>query len=224
MTPVIRPTSCTPLLSCRWRAACCCGRCAAVEPAPLLLRQDPAAVADALWIARPARWRIRQTFGISAGDNEVAGPLALVGPASPPAAALAMSLSPVTMALQRLRMRRMESPGTLIPVSVSLACRDCRLLSGACATGTRMIRQRTASLSCRRIVTIIQSSHRSSPSSIHKYPIGAMSARNTASGSFSAKSAGPVPRPGCAPPASSLGISGVCAIVVRWNGAIRVFC
>lgn len=67
MMTVNRPTSCTPLLPRRWRAAYCCGRCAAVKPAPLLLRQNPAAVAGALWIARPARWRIGRPLALPSG-------------------------------------------------------------------------------------------------------------------------------------------------------------
>lgn len=71
----------------------------------VLLGQDLAPIADALRIARLARRRIKQNFAISAAYNLVAVPLALVGLATPLAAALAMSLSSITVSLNALRMR-----------------------------------------------------------------------------------------------------------------------
>lgn len=71
----------------------------------VLLGQDLAPIADALRIARLARRRIKQNFATSAADNLVAVPLALVGMATPLAAALAMSLSSITVSLNALKMR-----------------------------------------------------------------------------------------------------------------------
>jgi len=71
----------------------------------VLMGQDIAGIADAIRIARVARRRIKQNFAISALYNVVAVPLALVGLATPLAAALAMSLSSITVSLNALRMR-----------------------------------------------------------------------------------------------------------------------
>ena len=71
----------------------------------VMLGQDIAPVADALRIAGQARRRMKQNFAISAGYNVVAVPLALVGHATPLAAALAMSLSSLTVAINALRLR-----------------------------------------------------------------------------------------------------------------------
>ena len=71
----------------------------------VLLGQDMAAIGDALRISRQARRRIVENFGISAFYNVVAVPLALAGFATPLAAALAMSLSSVTVSLNALRLR-----------------------------------------------------------------------------------------------------------------------
>ncbi len=71
----------------------------------VLLGQDMAPIADALRISRQSTRRIRENFGISALYNVVAVPLALVGLATPLAAALAMSLSSITVSLNALRLR-----------------------------------------------------------------------------------------------------------------------
>ncbi|MFM2390202.1 MAG: hypothetical protein RLZZ437_1757 [Pseudomonadota bacterium] len=71
----------------------------------VLLGQDLGPVAEALRIARRARSRIIENFAISAGYNVVAVPLALVGLATPLAAALAMSLSSITVSLNALRVK-----------------------------------------------------------------------------------------------------------------------
>jgi Cu2+-exporting ATPase len=71
----------------------------------VLLGQDMAPLADALRIAGQARRRIKENFVISVLYNVVAVPLALAGLATPLAAALAMSLSSITVALNALRLR-----------------------------------------------------------------------------------------------------------------------
>ena len=71
----------------------------------VLLGDDLAPIADALRIAVQARQRMRENFAISAAYNVVAVPLALIGAATPLAAALAMSLSSITVSLNALRLR-----------------------------------------------------------------------------------------------------------------------
>ncbi len=71
----------------------------------VLLGQDMAPIADAVRIAGQARHRIVENFGISALYNIVAVPLALAGFATPLAAALAMSLSSITVSINALRLR-----------------------------------------------------------------------------------------------------------------------
>lgn len=71
----------------------------------VMLGQDMGALPDALRIARQASKRIVENFGISAAYNVVAVPLALLGFATPLAAALAMSLSSITVSLNALRLR-----------------------------------------------------------------------------------------------------------------------
>jgi len=71
----------------------------------VLLGQDMAPVADALRIAKQATRRIRENFGLSAAYNVIAVPLALVGLATPLLAALAMSLSSITVSLNALRLK-----------------------------------------------------------------------------------------------------------------------
>ncbi|MDZ7908098.1 MAG: heavy metal translocating P-type ATPase [Gemmobacter sp.] len=71
----------------------------------VLLGQDMAPIADALRISRQATRRIRENFALSAGYNVVAVPLALVGLATPLAAALAMSLSSISVSLNALRLK-----------------------------------------------------------------------------------------------------------------------
>jgi hypothetical protein len=53
----------------------------------------------------PGQRRIVENFLISGGYNVVAVPLALVGSATPLAAALAMSLSSITVSLNALRLK-----------------------------------------------------------------------------------------------------------------------
>ncbi|MFZ1470759.1 MAG: heavy metal translocating P-type ATPase [Paracoccaceae bacterium] len=71
----------------------------------VLLGQDMAPVADAVRISRQTTRRIVQNFMISGGYNLIAVPLALVGAATPLAAALAMSLSSITVSLNALRLK-----------------------------------------------------------------------------------------------------------------------
>ncbi|PJF09593.1 heavy metal translocating P-type ATPase [Pseudorhodobacter sp. MZDSW-24AT] len=71
----------------------------------VLLGQDMAPIADATRIAGQSTKRIRENFAISAWYNVVAVPLALVGLATPLAAALAMSLSSITVSLNALRLK-----------------------------------------------------------------------------------------------------------------------
>ncbi|OZA00253.1 MAG: hypothetical protein B7Y02_18675, partial [Rhodobacterales bacterium 17-64-5] len=61
--------------------------------------------ADATRIARQATRRMVENFAISAVYNVVAVPLALMGAATPLAAALAMSLSSISVSLNALRLR-----------------------------------------------------------------------------------------------------------------------
>ncbi len=60
---------------------------------------------DAVRIARQSSRRIVENFLNSGGYNIVAVPLALVGMATPLAAALAMSLSSITVSLNALRLK-----------------------------------------------------------------------------------------------------------------------
>ena len=71
----------------------------------VLLGADMAPIADAMRIAGQARQRIVENFGLSAAYNVIAVPLALVGLATPLAAALAMSLSSITVSLNALRLK-----------------------------------------------------------------------------------------------------------------------
>jgi len=71
----------------------------------VLLGQDMAPIGDATRIARQARRRIKENFAISFLYNVVAVPIALVGLATPLAAALAMSLSSITVSLNALRLK-----------------------------------------------------------------------------------------------------------------------
>lgn len=71
----------------------------------VLLGQDLAPVAEAVRMAAKARRRIKENFAISFGYNVVAVPLALVGLATPLAAALAMSISSITVSLNSLRLK-----------------------------------------------------------------------------------------------------------------------
>ncbi|SNX68741.1 Cu2+-exporting ATPase [Cereibacter ovatus] len=71
----------------------------------VLLGQDIAPIGDAVRIAVKSTRRIKENFLISAGYNVVAVPLALVGLATPLAAALAMSLSSISVSLNALRVK-----------------------------------------------------------------------------------------------------------------------
>ena len=71
----------------------------------VLMGQDIAPVGQALRLSRLAVRRMRQNFAISFGYNIIAVPLALVGLATPLLAALAMSLSSITVTLNALRLR-----------------------------------------------------------------------------------------------------------------------
>ena len=71
----------------------------------VLLGQDMAPIADAVRIGRQSARRIVENFVISGGYNVVAVPLALVGLATPLAAALAMSLSSITVSLNAMRLK-----------------------------------------------------------------------------------------------------------------------
>ena len=71
----------------------------------VLLGQDMAPIADAARIAGQSTKRIQENFWISALYNVVAVPLALVGLATPLWAALAMSLSSITVSLNALRLK-----------------------------------------------------------------------------------------------------------------------
>ncbi len=71
----------------------------------VLLGQDMTGIADALRIAARARRRMIENFVISGGYNVIAVPLALMGLATPLAAAAAMSLSSITVSLNALRVK-----------------------------------------------------------------------------------------------------------------------
>jgi Cu2+-exporting ATPase len=64
-----------------------------------------APIGDATRIAAQATRRIKENFAISILYNVVAVPIALVGLATPLAAALAMSLSSITVSLNALRLK-----------------------------------------------------------------------------------------------------------------------
>ncbi|MCV2448221.1 heavy metal translocating P-type ATPase [Paracoccus sp. DMF] len=71
----------------------------------VLMGSDLAPVAEALDVARRARSRIKENFAISLGYNVVAVPFAIAGLATPLMAALAMSLSSISVTLNALRLR-----------------------------------------------------------------------------------------------------------------------
>ena len=71
----------------------------------VLLGNSLAPIAEAIRISVKARRRIKENFAISLVYNIVAVPLALVGLATPLAAALAMSLSSITVSLNSLRLK-----------------------------------------------------------------------------------------------------------------------
>lgn len=71
----------------------------------VLLGQDLSPLGDALDTARKSTKLIRQNFAISTVYNVIAVPLAIAGLATPLAAALAMSVSSITVSLNALRVR-----------------------------------------------------------------------------------------------------------------------
>ena len=71
----------------------------------VLMGKDLSALGDAALTAVSARARIKENFTISTIYNVVAVPIALLGFATPLAAALAMSLSSITVSLNALRVR-----------------------------------------------------------------------------------------------------------------------
>jgi Cu2+-exporting ATPase len=71
----------------------------------VLLGEDIAPVADAIVTARSAVRRIRENFSIATWYNVIAVPIAIAGLATPLAAALAMSISSLTVSLNALRLR-----------------------------------------------------------------------------------------------------------------------
>jgi Cu2+-exporting ATPase len=71
----------------------------------VLMNRDLSVLGDAVRTAVSARARIKENFRISALYNVVAVPIALVGLATPLAAAAAMSLSSITVSLNALRVR-----------------------------------------------------------------------------------------------------------------------
>ncbi len=71
----------------------------------VLLNGDLTVLGDCLVTARSATKRIRENFGIATAYNAIAIPIALAGFATPLAAALAMSISSITVSLNALRLR-----------------------------------------------------------------------------------------------------------------------
>ncbi|MDO5647298.1 heavy metal translocating P-type ATPase [Paracoccus sp. (in: a-proteobacteria)] len=74
----------------------------------VLTGHNLAPVADAIGVAQLATRRIRQNFAISFGYNIVAVPIALAGFATPLIAALAMSISSITVTLNALRLGKKD--------------------------------------------------------------------------------------------------------------------
>ncbi len=79
----------------------------------VLLGNRLGAISDARSIARSARKRILENFAIAAGYNAIAIPVALLGFASPLAAALAMSFSSISVSLNALRLRAGSGKGAV---------------------------------------------------------------------------------------------------------------
>ncbi len=71
----------------------------------VLLARDMVTIGDATRISGQATRRMIENFLIAAGYNVIAVPLALMGHATPLAAALAMSLSSITVSLNAIRLR-----------------------------------------------------------------------------------------------------------------------
>lgn len=71
----------------------------------VLLGQSLAPIGGAVALSRSATRRIKENFAIAAAYNAIAIPIALVGLATPLAAALAMSFSSITVSLNALRLK-----------------------------------------------------------------------------------------------------------------------
>ena len=71
----------------------------------VLLGRSLAEIPDAIATAKSARKRVIENFSIAAGYNFIAVPVAILGYASPLAAAIAMSASSITVLLNALRVR-----------------------------------------------------------------------------------------------------------------------
>ncbi len=71
----------------------------------VLLGSDLEPIPEALGVARKATARIRENFRIATLYNVIAVPVAVIGLATPLVAALAMSLSSITVSLNALRLR-----------------------------------------------------------------------------------------------------------------------
>lgn len=71
----------------------------------VLLGRSLSEIPDAVATAKSARARVIENFGIAAGYNAIAIPIAVIGLATPLAAAVAMSASSITVLLNALRLR-----------------------------------------------------------------------------------------------------------------------
>ncbi len=71
----------------------------------VILGQSLAEIPAAIFTARDARRRVLENFAIAAGYNAIAIPVAVLGHASPLAAAIAMSASSITVLLNAMRLR-----------------------------------------------------------------------------------------------------------------------
>jgi len=72
----------------------------------VFLREDLKAIPQSITIARVAATLVRQNFALAVAYNVVAIPLAVLGEVSPLLAAIAMSLSSVTVVVNALRLGR----------------------------------------------------------------------------------------------------------------------
>ena len=71
----------------------------------VLLGRSLIEIPDAIKTAKSARARVIENFAIAAGYNMIAIPIAVMGFATPLAAAIAMSASSITVLLNALRVR-----------------------------------------------------------------------------------------------------------------------
>jgi Cu2+-exporting ATPase len=69
----------------------------------IVVSGDMSVLHDAIMISRQSCRRMKQNFGIAAGYNSIAVPVAVLGFATPLAAAIAMSLSSITVVLNAIR-------------------------------------------------------------------------------------------------------------------------